>query len=102
MFPSNEAALSKASADGYAGCISATVNVDPAPSARLWRDQHNPALSQQVTVLRETISGQPLIPSVKFLVGRRNRDTAWEQLVPPHLPLDEDQKQALLSSGLFS
>lgn len=102
VFPSNEAALSKANSEGYAGCISATVNIEPAYSAQLWRDQQNPAILKQVTSLRQTISSQPLIPSVKFLVGRRTGDPGWEQLVPPHVPLEDKQKQSLLSSAVFS
>ena len=102
VFPSNEAALSQAESNGFAGCISATVNIEPAASAELWRDQQNPLKSKNVGTLRETISKQPLIPAVKFLVGRKTNDPGWERLVPPHLPLLEEQKQALISSGLFS
>ncbi len=102
VFPSNESALSQADSDGFAGCISATVNIEPGRSAELWRDQQNPVILQNVRALRETISSQPLIPSVKYLVGRRSSDPVWERLVPPHLPLQEEQKQALISSGLFS
>lgn len=102
VFPSNEAALSQAGAEGFAGCISATVNIEPARSAELWRDQQNPLVLQKVRALREAISSQPLIPAVKYLVGWRNSDAMWERLVPPHLPLQEQQKQALISSGLFS
>lgn len=100
VFPSNEAALSQAKSDGFAGCISATVNVEPQHSADLWRDQQNPNHLQKVSSLRQAISSQPLIPAVKYLVGRRNDDPNWERLVPPHLPLLQKQKQALKASGL--
>lgn len=100
VFPSSEAALARADQDGYAGCISATVNVAPALSARLWRDQANARLSQQVSDARGAIGAQPLIPAVKFLVGQIHGDEAYERLLPPHLALTEAQKASLRSLDL--
>lgn len=96
VFPSTETALSRAGQDGFAGCISATVNITAALAAALWRDPANTALLDRVREARETIAAQPLIPAVKYLVGQIHGDLAFERLLPPHLPLDEDQKRALV------
>lgn len=95
VFPSSETALSRARQDNFAGCISATVNVTAALSAALWRDPGDDTLLARVREARETIAAQTLIPAVKYLVGRIHGDEAFERLLPPHLPLDEDQKRAL-------
>lgn len=95
VFPSNEAALARADAEGYAGCISATVNVAPALSARLWKERGNAPVLEEVGALRTRVSEQPLIPAVKFLVGRIHGDAAFERLLPPHLELTDDQKSTL-------
>lgn len=95
VFPSSETALSRAGEDGFAGCISATVNITAALAAALWRDPGNQTLLDRVRQARETIAAQPLIPAVKYLVGQIHGDVAFERLLPPHLPLDEDQKSAL-------
>jgi 4-hydroxy-tetrahydrodipicolinate synthase len=94
VFPSSETALAEAETGGYAGCISATVNVTAALCAALWRDRNNAALARRVGDARSAIAAMPLIPAVKYLVGRLHGDTAFERLLPPHLPLDETQKQA--------
>jgi 4-hydroxy-tetrahydrodipicolinate synthase len=95
VFPSNETALGRADADGFAGCISASVNVTAQLVARFWRDRNNAALAQRVAAARTLISSVPLIPSVKYLVGQIHGDAEFERLLPPHLPLAEADKQAL-------
>jgi 4-hydroxy-tetrahydrodipicolinate synthase len=95
VFPSSETSLGRARRDGYAGCISATVNVTAPMVAALWRDPGDGALLARVSKAREAIAAQPLIPSIKYLVGRMHGDGAYERLLPPHLPLEERQKRAL-------
>lgn len=95
VFPSSETALAKAAGEGYAGCISATVNVAPALSAALWNDQANAKLLGEAKAAREAVSAQPLIPAVKYLVGRVHEDEAFERILPPHLELTAEQKAAL-------
>jgi 4-hydroxy-tetrahydrodipicolinate synthase len=88
VFPSNEAALAEAEKDNFAGCISATVNIDPQPSARLWKNQSDPATLDRVRNLRQAIAGHPLIPAVKYLVGKRTGHAVWGN-VPPNLKIAE-------------
>lgn len=95
VFPSNEAALARVDQDGYAGCISATVNVAPALSARLWKDRTNAKLLKEASAVRAMTSAKPLIPAVKYLVGRIHGDAAFERLVPPHFPLTDEDKNEL-------
>ena len=85
--------------DGFAGCISASVSVTAPLVGRFWRDRGNAALAQQVAAARSAISSVPLIPSVKYLVGRIHDDPEFERLLPPHLPLTQAQKQALDGVG---
>jgi len=98
VFPSSETALGRAKADGYAGCISATVSVTAPLVAAYWREPTNAALAEKVAQARASISAQPLIPAVKYLVAQLHGDPAFERVLPPHLPLTQEQKSAL--SGL--
>lgn len=100
VFPSNEASLALAGRNGYAGCISATVNVAPAISAALWRDQGNADLLARASAIRAGISAQPLIPAVKFVTGRIHGEPGFERILPPMLELTADQKSALASLDL--
>lgn len=95
VFPSSETALARADADGYAGCISASVSVTAPLVAKLWAARSDVAILDAVKHARTTISSVPLIPSVKYLVGRLHDDTAYERLLPPHMPLTQEQKQAV-------
>lgn len=92
VFPSSEAALADAGRDGYAGCISATVNIDPSSSQRLWHDQGNAQLLDQVRGLRQAIATHPLIPAVKYLVGKRTGNAVWNRVLPPQLPISDKKR----------
>lgn len=95
VFPSSESAIGKAGADGYAGCISATVSVTAPLVARYWRHRDDPAIAAEVGRARSTIASLPLIPAVKYLVARLHDDRGFEQPLPPHLPLTAEQKSSL-------
>jgi 4-hydroxy-tetrahydrodipicolinate synthase len=95
VFPSSETALARADADGFAGCISATVSVTAPLVAKLWADRSDAALLAAVGEARAAISAVPLIPAVKHMVARLHRDTAFERVLPPHLPLSAEQKATL-------
>lgn len=95
VFPSNETALARAAAERYAGCISATASVTAPLVARLWANPSDGVLLGRADAARRTIAAQPLIPAVKYLTGLLHGDTAYETLLPPHLPLMDVQKAAL-------
>ncbi|MFN3548741.1 MAG: dihydrodipicolinate synthase family protein [Mesorhizobium sp.] len=95
VFPSSETALAKADADGYAGCISATVSVTAPLVARLWANRGDPDLLKAAGDARAAISSVPLIPAVKHMVARLHGDAAFDRLLPPHLPLTAAQEEVL-------
>jgi 4-hydroxy-tetrahydrodipicolinate synthase len=94
VFPSNEAAVARVN-DGYAGCISATVNVSAKIAGALWADKTNSLLLERLGRVRTQISAQPLIPAVKYLVSRIHEDSAFANTLLPLLPLNAAQKAAL-------
>ncbi|MFV2054356.1 dihydrodipicolinate synthase family protein [Aliiroseovarius sp. YM-037] len=97
VFPSSETSLSEAGASGFAGCISATVNQTAPLCAELWAGRTAPdaALLERTGALRAAIASQPLIASVKYLVGRRTDNPLWEHTLPPFVALTDAQKAAL-------
>ncbi len=99
VFPSTEAILSEARAEGFAGCISATVNVTCQLAGRVWRAPSGTDDGSQMllTKLRQVIATYPLVPAVKFLVARRSRNEGWRRVLPPLTPLTAEQGKALLA-----
>jgi 4-hydroxy-tetrahydrodipicolinate synthase len=95
IFPSSETAIAKAGAEGYAGCISATVSVTAPLVARFWTDPDNAALAASVAEARGAIAAYPLVPAVKYLTAQLHDDPSFERVLPPHLPPTEAQKTAL-------
>ena len=100
VFPSNEAVLHQGRAKGFAGCISATINIAVRTSAQLWREQSDDAALEQAVRVRAMVSAQPLVPAVKHLVGRRLRDSAWDRVLPPRCALSPDQAAQLVDIDL--
>ena len=100
VFPSSETALARAREDGYAGCISATVNVTSREAAALWARPDDAALAARVRQLRTAISAEPLVPGVKYLLGRRFADPEWSRVALPWLPLSEAGRARLDSLDL--
>lgn len=97
VFPSSETSLSEAATSGFAGCISATVNLTAPLCARLWANRSAPdaALLERVGALRAAISAEPLIAAVKYLVARRSETALWANTLPPFTPLTDAQKARL-------
>ncbi|POF32392.1 dihydrodipicolinate synthase family protein [Roseibium marinum] len=101
VFPSDETALAAADRDGFAGCISGSVNVTAPLAAALWQNQSDQALAEKVRAARQKITALPIIPAVKYLVSRLHSDIGFERLLPPHLPLNKDQKAMLADFEAF-
>ncbi|MBV8150470.1 MAG: dihydrodipicolinate synthase family protein [Candidatus Eremiobacteraeota bacterium] len=96
IFPSSEAYLLEARRQGYAGCISATVNVTSAASRRVWSGPEDEDAQTALTAMRVAIASVPLIPAVRFLTATVTGDPAWERMLPPLRPLDAEQRTRLL------
>jgi 4-hydroxy-tetrahydrodipicolinate synthase len=82
VFPSTEAALLEARNGAFAGCISATVNLNADLCARGWRQGDAGALDTAVNI-RKLFDGKPLVPGVKALLAHIHGDTAWARVKPP-------------------
>jgi 4-hydroxy-tetrahydrodipicolinate synthase len=82
VFPSTEAVLMEARTGVFAGCISATANLNADLCARAWRNGDAAALAAAVAI-RKLFDGRPLVPGVKALLAHIHADRAWERVQPP-------------------
>jgi 4-hydroxy-tetrahydrodipicolinate synthase len=98
VFPSSEGALGEATADGFAGCISATVNLTARESQVAWSQQGTPAGAAAVrkaAELRAIVAREPLVAAVKALLAARYSDPAWARVCLPLVPLSAERAAAL-------
>jgi 4-hydroxy-tetrahydrodipicolinate synthase len=82
VFPSTEAALLEARAGAFAGCISATANLNSDLCARAWREGDTAALDAAVAI-RKLFDGKPLVSGVKALLAHIHGDPALGRVKPP-------------------
>jgi 4-hydroxy-tetrahydrodipicolinate synthase len=91
VFPASEVLLSRSLAIGGAGCISATVNMNPAAIRRLydaWSRPEGPALQAKADVVRRIFESAPMIPAMKHVVSRFSGEPGWRTVRPPLVALD--------------
>ena len=84
---------------GGRGCISATVNVNPAAIAALaadWRDAEADAKQAALDRVRKTFQEFPMIPALKHAVAHGRRDDEWKRVRPPLVELNPAQGGALI------
>lgn len=82
VFPSNEGTLMEARNGPFAGCISATANVNSKDCGRAYRDGDATALARAVAA-RKLFDGLPLIAGIKVLVGHMHKDESLARVMPP-------------------
>ena len=82
VFPSTEAALPQARSGPFAGCISATANLNADLCARAYRTGDAAALSDAVAI-RGLFDGKPLVPGIKALLAHIHGDPQWARVEPP-------------------
>jgi 4-hydroxy-tetrahydrodipicolinate synthase len=82
VFPSTEAVLVEARNGAFAGCISATANLNADLCRRAWRNGDAAALDAAVTI-RKLFDGKPLVSGVKALLAHIHGDAAWARVMPP-------------------
>ena len=82
VFPSTEAVLLDARAGAFAGCISATANLNADLCQRAWGLGDATALDTAVTI-RKLFDGRPLVPGVKALLAHIHGDPALARVMPP-------------------
>ena len=95
VFPSTEAVLLEARNGAFAGCISATANLNADLCARAFHQGDAAALEQAVTI-RKLFDGKPLVSGVKALLAHIHGDVAWGRTMPPLAPFPAaDRAQAV-------
>ena len=99
VFPSSETALADMRQSGFAGCISATVNIS-APLCARYLAAPDTALAAHIGETRRQIAAHPLVPAVKYLVAKRSGDPAWQTVLPPFTQLGDAACAALDAIGL--
>jgi 4-hydroxy-tetrahydrodipicolinate synthase len=82
VFPSTEAALPEARSGPFAGCISATANLNADLCARAYRAGDSAALSEAVAI-RKLFDSKPLVPGIKALLAHIHGDLNWARVAPP-------------------
>jgi 4-hydroxy-tetrahydrodipicolinate synthase len=82
VFPSTEAALMEARSGVFAGCISATANLNADLCAQAWHAGDATALEAAVAI-RKLFDGKQLVPGIKALLAHIHGDTAWARVQPP-------------------
>ena len=83
VFPSNEGTLMEARNGGpFAGCISATANLNSKECSKAFHDGDAAALAKAVSI-RKLFDGLPLIPGIKVLLGHVHKDAALANVMPP-------------------
>jgi 4-hydroxy-tetrahydrodipicolinate synthase len=96
VFPSTEAALPQARSGPFAGCISATANLNADLCALAYRDGDAAALAQAVAI-RQLFDGKPLVPGVKALLADIHRDPKWAGVAPPLSPFPASDLAAVVA-----
>jgi 4-hydroxy-tetrahydrodipicolinate synthase len=96
VFPSNEAVLLKARAGEFAGCISASANVNSEFCGRAFHGGDADAL-ETATKIRALVSRKALIPSVKSVLAFKLKDAAFEAVLPPLVSLSDVDKRELVA-----
>ena len=98
VFPSSEASLAGATRRGFAGCISATVNLTVAESQAAWSAQGTDAgtvAAKKASELRAIVAKYPLVSAVKAALAHRYRDAEWARTGLPLQPLSAKDAAAL-------
>ena len=82
VFPSTEAALMEARSGTFAGCISATANLNADLCAPAWHNGDLAALEAAVSI-RKLFDGKALVSGVKALLAHIHGDPEWARMQPP-------------------
>jgi 4-hydroxy-tetrahydrodipicolinate synthase len=85
VFPSTEACLIEARSGIFAGCISATANLNADLCQTAWAAGDQAALDRAVTI-RKLFDGKALVPGVKTTLAHVHNDPAWARVAPPLAP----------------
>ena len=91
VFPSTEACLIEARSGIFAGCISATANLNADLCQQAWSTGDAAAIDAAVTI-RKLFDGKPLVSGVKSTLAHIHNDAAWARVAPPLAPFSAADK----------
>ena len=94
VFPSTEAVLLEARAGAFAGCISATANLNSDLCQLAWAKGDKAAHDAAVTI-RKLFDGRPLVSGVKSLLSHIHADPALARVKPPLAPFSAGDRAAV-------
>jgi 4-hydroxy-tetrahydrodipicolinate synthase len=96
VFPSTEACLIEARSGVFAGCISATANVNADLCARAWGQGDTGALDAAVTI-RKLFDGKALVSGVKALLAHIHSDAGLARVRPPLAPFAAADRASVIA-----
>ncbi len=96
VFPSTEAALLEARTGVFAGCISATANLNADLCARAFHHRDESAHKTAVAI-RGLFDGLPLVPGIKALLAHIHRDAGLAETMPPLAPFPAETAKAVIA-----
>ena len=96
VFPSTEAALIEARGGAFAGCISATANLNADLCARAWGSGDAAALDAAVAI-RKLFDGKPLVSGVKALLAHIHGDPVLARVKPPLVAFSAADRAAVFA-----
>ena len=96
VFPSTEAVLLDARAGAFAGCISATANLNSDLCQLAWAKGDKAAFDAAVTI-RKLFDGRPLVSGVKSLLSHIHADPALARVKPPLAPFSAGDRAAVVA-----
>jgi 4-hydroxy-tetrahydrodipicolinate synthase len=96
VFPSTEAVLLEARGGAFAGCISATANLNADLCQRAWATGDTAALDTAVTI-RKLFDGKPLVSGVKALLSHIHGDPALSRMKPPLAPFTAADRASVIA-----
>lgn len=96
VFPSTEAGLMEARAGAFAGCISATANLNADLCARAYHGGDVGALETAVAI-RKLFDGKALVSGIKALLAHIHGDQAWSRVQPPLAPFPAAERASVIA-----
>ncbi|MDO9413255.1 MAG: dihydrodipicolinate synthase family protein [Pseudolabrys sp.] len=94
VFPSTEACLLEARKGDFAGCISATANLNADLCQRAW--SAGDATAHEAAVgIRKLFEGRPLVPGVKTLLAHIHKDASLAKVRPPLAAVSSADAEAI-------
>jgi 4-hydroxy-tetrahydrodipicolinate synthase len=97
VFPSTEACLIEARSGVFAGCISATANLNADLCQKAFTSGDTSALDKAITI-RKLFDGKPLVSGVKSTLAHIHNEAGWVPVAPPLAPFSAAD-QSLVNAG---